>query len=148
MKQLLILSFLLIAFKSFSQKSKVAIMADKMNVMYIGVENPITIGIPYDWRNTKVSIKNGTISGTGSNRTVRPDAKPGYAVTLTVTSGNQSSEFNFRIKRVPDPVFKIGSGKIRMSTPEFKAQQYCRAELENFDFDLRYCCRLPIFSTV
>jgi len=35
---------------------------------------------------------------------------------------------------VPDPVFKVASGKPRMPSVEFKNQQFCRAELEHFDF--------------
>jgi hypothetical protein len=42
------------------------------------------------------------------------------------------------VKRIPDPVFKVGSGKVRMPSVEFKQQQFCRAELENFDFDLKF----------
>ena len=138
MKQTFLLCLLLTVLHSFSQKSDVAIMVDKMNVMYYGVENPITIGIPYDWKNTKVEITNGTITGVGSKRMVMPAAKFGERVVIRVISGSKSSEFQFRIKRIPDPIFKVGDGKLRMPSVSFKSQQYCRAELENFDFDLRY----------
>jgi hypothetical protein len=39
---------------------------------------------------------------------------------------------------IPDPVFKVASGKPRMPSVEFKNQQFCRAELEKFDFDTRF----------
>ena len=42
------------------------------------------------------------------------------------------------MKKVPDPVFKVGDGKPRMATVVFKGQQFCRAELENFEFDLKF----------
>ena len=113
-----------------------AVMLDKMNVFYIGVDNPVTIGSPTGWDKTNVTMSGGTISGTGSNRTVRVSAL-GKA-TITVTADGKPSTFEFRVKRIPDPVFKIGSGKARIATVDFKNQDYCRAELENFDFDLKF----------
>ncbi len=113
-----------------------AVMLDKMNVFYIGVDNPVTIGSPTGWDKTNVSMSGGTISGTGSNRIVRVSAL-GKA-SITVTADKQTSNFEFRIKRIPDPVFKIGTGKARVPAVEFKNQDFCRAELENFDFDLKF----------
>ena len=115
-----------------------AVMPDKMNVFYIGVDNPVTIGSPTGWDRTTVNITNGTITGAGSNRVIRPAATPGQKAVITVVADKKPTTFEFRIKRIPDPVFKIGSGKIRMPSVEFKSQQFCRAELENFDFDLRF----------
>ncbi len=113
-----------------------AVMPDKMNVFYIGVDNPVTIGSPTGWDKTTVSMSNGTISGNGSVRTVRVNAV-GKA-TVTVVADKKSTAFEFRVKRIPDPIFKVGSGKVRMPSVEFKSQSFCRAELENFDFDLRF----------
>ncbi|MEI2748529.1 MAG: gliding motility protein GldM [Ferruginibacter sp.] len=45
-----------------------AVMLDKMNVFYIGVDNPVTIGSPTGWDKTTVSMSGGTISGNGSAR--------------------------------------------------------------------------------
>lgn len=128
--------------KSYSIKYTVgtpggaAVMLDKMNVFYIGVDNPVTIGSPTGWDKTTVSMSGGTISGSGSKRTVRVSAL-GNA-SITVSPDGKPSTFSFRVKRIPDPVFKVGSGKIRMPSVEFKNQQFCRADLENFDFDLKY----------
>jgi len=113
-----------------------AVMLDKMNVFYIGVDNPVTISSGSGWDKTSVSMAGGTISGTGSNRTVRVSAAG--TASITVTADGKSSKFDFRIKRIPDPVFKVGDGKVRMASVAFKGQQYCRAELENFDFDTKY----------
>lgn len=128
--------------KSFEVKYTVgtpggaACSADKMNVFYIGVDNPVTIGSPTGWDKTTVSMSGGTISGSGSARTVRVSSL-GKAV-ITVNADKKTTNFEFRVKKIPDPVFKVGSGKVRMPSVEFKSQQFCRAELENFDFDLRF----------
>lgn len=113
-----------------------AVMLDKMNVFYIGVDNPVTIGSPTGWDKTTVSMSGGTISGSGSKRTVRVSSVG--AASITVNADGKTSTYGFRVKRIPDPIFKVGSGKIRMPSVEFKNQQFCRAELENFDFDLKY----------
>lgn len=113
-----------------------AVMLDKMNVFYIGVDNPVTIGSPTGWDKTQVSMSGGTITGTGSNRNVRVSAL-GKA-TITVVADKKPTSFEFRVKRIPNPVFKVGPGGNRMQSVVFKSQNFCRAELENFDFDLQY----------
>ena len=111
-------------------------MLDKMNVFYIGVDNPITISSGSGWDKTTVTPAGCNISGSGSNRIVTVTT-PG-AASLTVTADGHSSKFDFRVKMIPDPVFKVASGKPRMPSVEFKNQQFCRAELEHFDFDTRF----------
>lgn len=114
-----------------------AVMLDKMNVFYIGVDNPVTIGSPTGWDKTKVSMTGGTISNGTSARTVRVTSLG--AASITVNADGKSSTFNYRIKKIPDPVFKIGSGKARIPTVEFKNQQFCRADLgDDFLFDLKF----------
>ncbi|MBL7694274.1 MAG: gliding motility protein GldM [Ferruginibacter sp.] len=113
-----------------------AVMLDKMNVFYIGVDNPITISSGSGWDKTTVSMTGGTISGSGSNRIVTVTT-PGTA-KINVTADGKTSSFDFRVKTIPDPVFKVASGKPRMTSVEFKGQQFCRAELEKFDFDTRF----------
>jgi gliding motility-associated protein GldM len=113
-----------------------AVMLDKMNVFYIGVPNPVTIGSPSGWDKTNVNMSGGSISGSGSNRVVTVSG--GTTASITVTADGKSSTFQFRIKRIPDPIVKVGPGTPRMQSVVFKAQQYIRAELENFDFDARF----------
>jgi len=113
-----------------------AVMPTKMNVFYIGVDNPIKVGSPTGMEKTQVSISAGSVTGSGSDRIVRVSSIGN--VTVNVNADGKSYPFAFRVKRIPDPVFKVGDGKIRMASIAFKSQTSCRAELENFDFDLRY----------
>lgn len=80
-----------------------------MNVFYIGVDNPVTIGSPTGWDKTNVSMSGGTISGQGSKRTVRVSAIG--AASINVVADGKPSKFDFRVKRIPDPIFKVGSVK-------------------------------------
>ena len=115
-----------------------AIMLDKMNVFYIGVDNPITVSSGSGLEKTNVVGTGCNVSGSQSspNRTVRVSS-PGNC-SITISADGKSSKFDFRIKRIPDPVFKVGDGKIRMPSVAFKSQDFCRAELENFDFATQY----------
>ena len=114
-----------------------AVMLDKMNVFYIGVPNPITISSGSGWDKTTVSMTGGTISGTGSNRTVTVSAIGG--ASITVTADGKSSKFDFRVKRIPDPIIKVGpSGGGKMQAVIFRSQQFVRADLENFDFEAKF----------
>ncbi len=114
-----------------------AVMLDKMNVFYIGVDNPVTIGSPTGWDKTTVSMTGGAISGTGSKRVVKVSAI-GNA-SITVTADGKPSTFNFRIKRIPDPIIKVGpSSGGRMQAVVFRSQQFVRADLENFDFEAKF----------
>lgn len=114
-----------------------AVMLDKMNVFYIGVDNPVTIGSPTGWDKTTVSMSGGTISGTGSKRTVRV-TNIGTA-SITVVADGKPSKFDFRIKRIPDPIIKVGpSSGGRLQAAVFRSQQFVRADLENFDFEAKF----------
>jgi gliding motility-associated protein GldM len=111
-----------------------AIMLDKMNVFYIGVPNPITISSGSGWDKTSVSITGGTMSGSNGNRVVTVSG--GTAASITVTADGKSSKFDFRVKTIPDPIGMVGPSKGgRMPSNVFKAQDFIRAELLNFDFD-------------
>jgi uncharacterized protein YjbI with pentapeptide repeats len=59
--------------------------------------------------------------------------------TININADGKTSSYDFRIKRIPDPLLKVGptSGG-RVQSVVFKNQQFCRADLENFDFDARF----------
>ena len=59
--------------------------------------------------------------------------------SINVNADGKTSSFDFRIKRIPDPILKVGpSSGGRVQSVVFKNQQFCRADLENFDFDARF----------
>jgi len=117
-----------------------AVMLDKMNVFYIGVDNPVSISSGTGWDKTHVSMAGGTISPAGGGPgkfNVRVSAV-GKA-SITVTADGKPSNYDFRIKRIPDPIIKVGpSSGGRIQSVVFKNQQFVRADLENFDFDARF----------
>jgi gliding motility-associated protein GldM len=116
-----------------------AVMLDKMNVFYIGVDNPVTISSGTGWDKTNVTMTSGSLikSGLPGKYIVKVSAIGN--TSINVTADGKTSSYPFRIKRIPDPIIKVGpSGGGRMQSVIFKNQQFCRADLENFDFDARF----------
>ncbi len=123
----------------------VTVSADKMNVFYIGVDNPVTVsaaGVPSNQVNVGMS-------GAGEGKIARkPDGtfnvivgqatrRDEYAY-VNVSAPGLSEKREFRVKPIPNPVAKLSSsmGGV-MSSGEFKAQRGLFAVLENFDFDAK-----------
>lgn len=125
--------------------STTSISADKMNVLYIGLSNPISIsagGVPAE--KVSAGINNGSMTKTGAGKYAVVVSKPGTAM-ITV-SGDIDGKVKtlgskeFRIKYIPDPVLKVGMSKgPYMKAAEFKVQGGLRADLEDFLFEgVRY----------
>ncbi|MEM6769272.1 MAG: GldM family protein [Bacteroidota bacterium] len=127
----------------------VAVAADKMNVFYMGVDNPITVsaaGVASGDVRVNVTGDARRKSGSGSKFIIE-GTKQGDAKVTVTANGQTLGSFDFRVKRIPDPVAKVGGsrgGDIRAST--FKAQQGLYAELEAFDFEAR--CIISGFELV
>jgi gliding motility-associated protein GldM len=128
----------------------VNVAAEKMNVFYIGVDNPVSISA------AGVSSNDLNVTGSGGGITLSPDGDGTYTVKvtqqgtakITVSGGGlQPTDFEFRVKRIPDPVAQVGktSGGT-LGNGEFKAQQGVLAVLKNFDFDAR--CNIVGFKLV
>jgi len=131
------------AFATISKPNAAVIAADKMNVVYRGVVNPMTISIP--------GIPDNKVSASGSGLSKVSGSKynmsPGQGRTVTITASgtlpdgqkiNTPSEF--RIKDIPRP-----TGSIRGETGDGGAVKMQRqgleissvgADLPDFDFDL------------
>lgn len=121
----------------------VSVSPTKMNVFYVGVDNPVEItaaGIPA--ADINASISSGSLTPRGGGKyTAR--VKTGIKTTIRVSAAGRSlGSKKFRIKRVPDPVAVLGTGANKKGglIPQntLVAMRGIRAEMENFDFDLRF----------
>lgn len=122
-----------------------SVSADKMNVIYIGVDNPLSISVP--------GVPNEKVSFSAKGVTLTPDnaagkghylakaTAPGEATIDVVAQQGEKKipmgSFKFRLKRIPDPVAKIG-GKKEGSIPkaQLAAQSAIIPVMEGFDFNL------------
>jgi len=128
-----------------------AVAPTKMNVFYLGVDNPVTIavsGVSID--KIRPTISNGSIRITGNTFIVNPRIL-GVAI-IDVFIENEGKRLHvdnmeFRVKEIPEPVAKVAmkkSGVISRNT--LLAQVEIIADLENFDFDARFA--ISKFSVV
>lgn len=124
--------------------SSVSVSADKMNVLYIGVDNPISIaaaGVPAE--SVAASISQGSLSKTGPGKYAARVSTVGDAtVNVTATIEGQTKNMGamkFRVKRIPDPVAEVAQSKGgTLSAAVFRLQTGVAAVLENFEFDARF----------
>lgn len=126
-------------------KPAAAVSPDKMNVFYIGVDNPVTVsaaGVAPE--NLVVSFTNCSTTGGRGKYVVRPNAGATEAsVSVGGKFGDKTTNmgsFKFRVKRVPDPVCYVGSikGDGIMPRAEIANIRGVFAKMENFDFDLKF----------
>jgi len=130
----------------------VAVSADKMNVFYIGVPNPITVGA------AGIAPGDLVVSGSGGGISLKPTGPGKYIVSATSETPkggeakimvsaktkegvkSQGPPQLFRVKRIPDPVTKVGGKK---GTAEIKKIEVggiggILAVLEGFDFEANF----------
>lgn len=127
-------------FATISKPNAAVIAADKMNVVYRGVSNPMTISIPGIPDNKVTASAPGLTRRNGSNYTMKP--QKGRTVKI-VASGilpdgqRISTPAEFRIKDIPRPSGtvrgELGGAKMPRKNLEIAT---IGAMLEDFDFDL------------
>jgi len=128
------------SFATISKPGAALIAADKMNVVYRGVANPMSISIP-GIPNNKVSARAPGLSKRSGSSYIM---KPGKGRTVTISASGTlpdgqpvGSKTQFRIKDIPRPAGSIskqtGSVKIPRKNLEIAT---IGAALEDFDFDL------------
>ena len=138
------LPFLLVLFSisvSAQENGKDAVVAlPKMNVLYIGIPNPVQIavpGVPSD--KVTATITNGSIYKTANGWEIKPSTAT-ESVILTVLVNNQKvSEKTFRVKTIPVPhavIAGIGNGAV--SKNKVIETGAIETELKDFLWDLKF----------
>jgi len=126
-------------------QENVAIEVVKMNVFYIGVDNPLRIAagnVPIEELLVEL-IGSGNISGSGGEYIVRVNTPGEVTIRVMRKKGNEITfvvDQKYRVKRIPDPMPRLDS-KYKSGTLSPEAMQSAKSigvVLENFDFDA-YC---------
>ena len=130
-------------------KPAAVISPTKMNVFYIGVDNPVSISVPgVANEKVKVSVVGGGVTltkapgGSGEQWIAKATTQGEATVTInadfdgkSMTMGSQK----FRVKTVPNPVATIADKKSgTMSKSTVLAQGSLIPKMENFDFELYF----------
>jgi gliding motility-associated protein GldM len=126
----------------------VVVSPTKMNVLYIGVDNPMEISVPGVGQNDVAASLEG--AGTLKKDPANPSSYIANVTAVGKCKVNVTAKIDgkmqpmdgkeFRIKRIPDPVPTLG-GKLKggNSQPgQIKAQSGVVPLLENFDFEARF----------
>ncbi len=124
-------------------KPSATIAADKMNVLYAGIANPISVSGVGSGK-ISVSFPGCSMSSTGNNtyNVTVPTTLIGKTVTASVSSdGKNMGSTTFRVKKVPDPRAVLGANIRGGKRPkaEILANPMVRAVMgEDFAFDLKW----------
>lgn len=122
-----------------------SLQLDKMNVMYIGVENPVTLSASgYNIEDVSLSMPGADVKSTGKGTYSIKVSKQGtleYSINASRggQGGGKISGGKIRVKYIPPPQATVGgltSGRMPAGTA--KAQRGVIAKLEGFDFDTRF----------
>jgi len=138
----LLLGFLTILGKiSFSQT---AVSLDKLNVLYFGVENPISI-VATEAKDDNITV---TIDGAGATITKYGSGKYGVRVNqLTdeckiniILKGKVIGSHSYRVRAIPNPEAFVGGrrGGSVLTAGEFRVQAGVGAGVINFPFELNF----------
>lgn len=130
-----------------------AVSASKMNVLYIGVDNPIELsaaGVPSNQLNVQLEGGGGEIkkiaNGQYNIRVTKPTKRNEF-VYVSVDADGLKDRKPFRVKRIPDPIPKLSNHRSgRMKAGEFKLQTGIYPDLEQFEFDAE--CKITEYRIV
>ena len=118
--------------------SGASIFLEKMNVVYVGVDNPLTISggsVGREKVHVSFTSPGAALSNTSGDHWVIKPTTPGLA-TLNVNANGKNFPFPLRVKQLPLPAGFIGTKKGgSISTAEFKAIGGLIARLEDSDFE-------------
>jgi gliding motility-associated protein GldM len=121
-------------------KPSAVVSPDKMNVLYIGVPNPVSVsapGVPKE--SIRVSMSGGSISGSNGHYTATVNSLGIAKVTVMGEKGMVLGTSEFRVKRIPDPKAQFaGKSGGTTSAANIRAQDRLFARLENFEFDAKF----------
>jgi hypothetical protein len=105
-----------------------------MNVLYIGVDNPLTITAGVGSEKIGARFDGGSISRVQGNHWVAKPTTPGEHNVDVVIEG-KSTPIKFRVKYLPNPGTFVGPSKGgSMSAAQFKAMGGVIAKYEETDF--------------
>jgi gliding motility-associated protein GldM len=125
-----------------AEPSSAVVSADKMNVVYRGLDNPISVSLPgVGANNISVSATGGKLSKNGAGYMMRPGAANTAVVNVSakLSSGKTiNDEATFRVKDIPAAMGSVRGqyGTVRMPKSGL-ANSPISAGLPDFMFDLK-----------
>ena len=122
-------------------QSNAAVQLDKMNVLFIGVDNPVTVSGSGSASQLGVSMSGGggTLSGSGGHYIARVTQETDECIINVTTPDKKTTPVRFRVRSIPDPTPYVGQVKSgEMNAGAFKSQAGVRALVENFFYETQF----------
>jgi len=117
------------------QPAGIAVSADKMNVLYIGVDNPLTITAGVGAEKIRASFTGGSINRVQGAKWVAKPTSPGEHNVVVDIEGKKTP-IKFRVKYLPNPGGFVGTSKGgSIASATFKAMGGVIAKYEETDFE-------------
>jgi hypothetical protein len=137
-----IVAFFLFLYCCASDAQTVSISADANNILYAGLDNPLTIAVENTSNKTIiVETDNGTITGNGDKYMFHSNNIGRADIIIYKKIKGQIKEIgrgSFRVIPIPDPIPKVGPSSGGYIKGEIlRHQQYIRADYECCGFDAR-----------
>jgi gliding motility-associated protein GldM len=122
-------------------QSATAISLTKMNVLYIGVDNPVSIAASGGAEQLQPSISQGSLTKVGPGQYIaRVNSVTDDCRIVVNVAGKTAGQQVFRVRTIPDPVATVGgyaSGD-NIAAGAFRAQGGVGAYIKDFPFELKY----------
>ena len=140
--QLILISLIL---PLFNYAQHIAVAVDRENILYAGLDNPLTITAEnYPCNKLVVKTNNGNISGSEGSYNFSGGTIGRADITVYAKIGKSLKKLgvsSFRVKGIPAPIFKIGpygeGNKYSVDHRIIAAQNYVRAEINCCGFDAK-----------
>jgi gliding motility-associated protein GldM len=124
----------------------------KMNVFYLGVDNPVEISVSGVAGNKiKATVSNGNLEPKGSSYIMKPKRQGNCIITVTAEIDGKWTTVgtkDFRVKTVPDPYATVGGLKGGMIAKNVLMAQSGVVATMPEDFEFEYPISVTEFSVV
>ncbi len=131
-------------------QSGAIVTADKMNVLYRGLPNPVSGSIlGADMSGISLSAAGASVTGSGGKWTVTPGG--GNTVKLTISGKDPkgkviSQAFDFRIKNIPPPVGQVQGASVVSMPASSIPNQKVSVVMPDFDFPVSFTVNSFMFK--
>ncbi len=125
----------------------VTVSADKMNVFYMGVDNPLSVSAAgVSSSRVKVNGEGVKLRKVKDGKFIVKPIKTGISKITVSGGGLEPTTFEYRVKPIPNPTMFLGNKKGGTVTPgELKVYDRLSPILERFDFETR--CIITSYET-
>jgi hypothetical protein len=118
----------------------ISVSADKMNVLYIGIDNPLTVaveGIKSEDMNVYSLTDNFKVKEKTPGYYTASATTPGIGKLSVEGKGFQAKTVEFRIKRLPDPVATLdGRMDAKIDVDQFKQMEKIELRMNCFPMEI------------